>query len=671
MDILDLSRDDRLSIYRAINSTNVFNEFKTYERFADFLSAVSPDLHTRPSNDTRFRTLYEDIKQHAERNDDYSDDEVLLSKINILNPKIFESFLLELAKEEWYSLIPQLRDKVIRTINAELQTFNLLITQRIDNDGNYSPTIVKGESKFSTADVEKNNITIFIDPSPVYPSNNKNNHEEPDVYPALVLAYDRGWNDYNVHSQFDVFYHTSPEDAAYIGKTKIIVTDDILEKGNNRGRDSIYIIDYFNDLKFNYLPSSFCSLGQDKSFYYNLREAIEDEKATKSLLWAIKDVGVFPTLQEKFEKESLWGSLTRVDSAERMLRFAREAMDGIHIHHYDFTYNFHPPYSEKGTSIPVAFDFKSAPPVPSRMYVLIGKNGSGKTRLLSAIPQSLRWRNPEYFNGQIPRFGKIIAVSNSHYDNFDIPEGKADFNYVYCGLSEIVNDKRHAQSTESIITHIIENCNKANRRVKDLLKKGMSQISDEKLVDYIFACSDTEYYEGNKDSVRGLLRNLSSGETGLLYLFSSILTNIRYDSLILFDEPENHLHPNSIMLIVSLLYEILEKYDSYAIIATHSPIVVNAVRAENVLTVRRESNECNIRKIGMESLGANLSDLTEHVFGTLGLPLHYRKLIEELIEEGAKVEEIAEYLKSPDLELSFPVRLYLDMKIINQRKRQE
>ena len=35
---------------------------------------------------------------------------------------------------------------------------------------------------------------------------------------------------------------------------------------------------------------------------------------------------------------------------------------------------------------------------------------------------------------------------------------------------------------------------------------------------------------------------MSSGESSLLFIFCNIVANIRYDSLILFDEPETHLH---------------------------------------------------------------------------------------------------------------------------------
>lgn len=55
------------------------------------------------------------------------------------------------------------------------------------------------------------------------------------------------------------------------------------------------------------------------------------------------------------------------------------------------------------------------------------------------------------------------------------------------------------------------------------------------------------------------------------------------NSLLLFDEPETHLHPNMIFKLVKSLYKILETEESYAIIATHSPIIIQQVPSKNIL----------------------------------------------------------------------------------------
>ena len=55
---------------------------------------------------------------------------------------------------------------------------------------------------------------------------------------------------------------------------------------------------------------------------------------------------------------------------------------------------------------------------------------------------------------------------------------------------------------------------------------------------------------------------------------TELVCNIEKESLILFDEPEIHLHPNAIANVMRMFSKLLEEYDSYAIFATHSPIIL-------------------------------------------------------------------------------------------------
>ncbi|MBW6100166.1 ATP-binding protein [Escherichia coli] len=44
--------------------------------------------------------------------------------------------------------------------------------------------------------------------------------------------------------------------------------------------------------------------------------------------------------------------------------------------------------------------------------------------------------------------------------------------------------------------------------------------------------------------------------------------------LVLFDEPETHLHPPLLAVLMSALRIVLNEVDAFAIVATHSPVVV-------------------------------------------------------------------------------------------------
>ena len=83
------------------------------------------------------------------------------------------------------------------------------------------------------------------------------------------------------------------------------------------------------------------------------------------------------------------------------------------------------------------------------------------------------------------------------------------------------------------------------------------------------------------------LENSSSGETHLLCQFIGIMADIRHDSLVLIDEPENSSHPDWQMNYVGWLKDIFSGYsDCHFIIATHSPLILANMKASESTIVR-------------------------------------------------------------------------------------
>lgn len=85
----------------------------------------------------------------------------------------------------------------------------------------------------------------------------------------------------------------------------------------------------------------------------------------------------------------------------------------------------------------------------------------------------------------------------------------------------------------------------------------------------------------------------SSGETHLLCQFIGIMADIRHESLILIDEPENSSHPDWQMHYVGWLKDIFREYnDCHFIIATHSPLILANMKASEstIVRLKRGSN---------------------------------------------------------------------------------
>lgn len=91
--------------------------------------------------------------------------------------------------------------------------------------------------------------------------------------------------------------------------------------------------------------------------------------------------------------------------------------------------------------------------------------------------------------------------------------------------------------------------------------------------------------------------------------------HIENGSLLLIDEPETHLHPNFISLIISALHKILTATGSYSIISTHSVYIVREVPQDQVIILERGEKTMLSKTTGMTTLGANLGSLSSFIFG--------------------------------------------------------
>ena len=153
-----------------------------------------------------------------------------------------------------------------------------------------------------------------------------------------------------------------------------------------------------------------------------------------------------------------------------------------------------------------------------------------------------------------------------------------------------------------------------------------------------------------------------------MYVVSEIVANIRFDSLLLFDEPETHLHPNAISQLMNGIAELVSEFESYCIIATHSPIIIQEMFSRDVLVISREENIPSVKKIGVESFGENLSVITEEIFGNRAIPKFYETTIKKLVKIHITYDKVLEVMKEDSLPLSLNVRLYLQSLVERNAK---
>ncbi|PTT75490.1 MULTISPECIES: AAA family ATPase [unclassified Chryseobacterium] len=442
-----------------------------------------------------------------------------------------------------------------------------------------------------------------------------------DQYPCFVLEHN-SWDDFNRKTSFNLSFYDSERRYENIGKIKIMHEEE-------------YETIEFIPREFEELPDEFCSLGQSIHFYKDLKSSLVDSQLFYTVLDALNDMAFLPAVRDRFENNrNFKTSLLRFSEAEKAFHEAKRVLENLPIEQdFIFTYQCHLPNANGIHK--VDFNFGDNEYLPNRIIGLIGKNGTGKTQFLAQLAIDLSGQaekeliDTETFYPSRPLFSKVITVSYSAFDKFSRPQKDKSFSYKYCGLRD-ENDKLLTS------TKLIKNYENAVKAIWDTNRhnkwyKIMNTIIGTHLADIFYEeIFENENFEIVDNTTSKLL---SSGQSFLMYVITEILASIRENSLLLFDEPEMHLHPNAIANFIRMLDILLGEFDSYAVVATHSPIIIQEIPSRYIKVFDREGDVPFIRNLGLESFGENLDELTEEVFQTKDVKGTYKEVFEKLCKQ--------------------------------------
>lgn len=650
--MIKISRKTKSELFTALkNEVNPFGREDGSDWIMGFLGDVW-DLRAMPSEDPRYNDAYGDIYQHTVRNNDYETDYLFLERLKLFDDdEIFNKFIETIVSSNHRENEDEII-KFVLLINSylEKEKIALIVTgYDVREFPIYSIQIkIVGESMI---DLPPNNINFKVVKSHLRRFDKFSSHTPPTIFPSFVLVHNENWNDYSKRTEFALFFYKNEEEHENIGTTKIT---------NGKDSNSASVLPE----SFTQLPSDFCSLGQEYDYYRKLKDATG--RVFESVLFALRDAAFFPEINDIFEKNNIFrNSLIRFDEAERLLREAKHKIYGYDLKKlYSFKYSFTPKYTKE--SLEVEFDFNNQTEVPNRIYALIGNNGTGKTQLITSLPLGISQKKNDLFFPRPPLFSKVIAVSYSIFDDFEIPNKTSSFNYVYCGISNIKEDKKETLSPTSQLQRFHHTWKKIKELERmDKWRSILLNFIDSNLID-TFIVKDSEQDNSltvNVNNFTEVRKKLSSGQSIILYIISEIVANIRLDSLILFDEPETHLHPNAVSQLMNTINELIHEFDSYCIITTHSPLVIQELLSRNVYVIERHEDIPSVRKIGIESFGENLTVLTEEVFGNRVIEKSYKKIINNLVDLGKSYAEIIDQLETDNVPLSLNARLYIKSQL--------
>lgn len=459
--------------------------------------------------------------------------------------------------------------------------------------------------------------------------------------PTIVLKIDR-WDDFGYKTTFDASIST-------VNGYKALGSVKILQRGQESGRPEI-------PRKFTELPAEFCSLGQDISYYENLME--ESEEIRVDYFQSLRDAAYLPNIEKEYKNEPGWeASLLRFGQAVHALKDGRAIIRGSHLSTDRLSFVFDWRHSAIGTGI--SFEFDDSTFLPGRFHALIGYNGVGKTTLLadlamaaSAGAKRIRVSNEPLSSiaGKDRTFGAVVAVSYSAFDTFRTPESvigiddgsavkNSVFGYVYCGLRRsTLNVDREStvelKSIDEIRSEFAEALNIAGHRERGgSLREALEALSREP--SFEVAGVDLAQLGVGLDS-KGVIEafnGLSTGHKIVLNIVAQLAAHLRTRSLVLIDEPETHLHPPLVAALLRAIQVLLKSHGSFAILATHSPVVVQELPSRYVRILERFGGEITLREPEIETFAENIGSITRNVFSLDSTATDYQGILATLSKD--------------------------------------
>jgi hypothetical protein len=148
----------------------------------------------------------------------------------------------------------------------------------------------------------------------------------------------------------------------------------------------------------------------------------------------------------------------------------------------------------------------------------------------------------------------------------------------------------------------------------------------------------------------GWFRSWSTGHKIVMHAVASLVAYTEPKSIVLFDEPESHLHPPLLAALMHAMRAVLRRNDAFAVVATHSPVVVQETLGRHIAIVRRFGAETRILHPRIETYGESIGELTNEIFGLTADATDFHQTLTHLVDAGLPLETI-EGLFEPGLSL--------------------
>jgi predicted ATPase len=489
----------------------------------------------------------------------------------------------------------------------------------------------------------------------------------------LFCLKEDNWDDFGFKTIFTVTVYDENGHVHDLGNVKIGY------KGQLSGLTSEFIRKEFTSLDDN-----FFSLGQEPEYYEKIYNDLS-ETCKINLLNGLNDVAFNSSSLEVAKSDEIEAKAKDLDSvfSVSLLRnvsssviteqFSKILQGEAPLSEYNFFYE--KPADDRYSGLRVEFDVNPKIKPSSNIHILIGRNGVGKTTLLNNMVKAIipdlegSFENVGCFYQQKPwgavplgdyYFRGVVSVSFSAFDSFEPPPPQSNKNngicYRYVGLKTVnqpnYNYEDRLKTTSELCSELVASLkvclsvNGKRKRWVNAVKKLESDInfSDMNLCSLVDVerKDATEYRDELGLAAFSTFSRLSSGHAIVLLTLTKLVETIEEKTLVLIDEPESHLHPPLLSAFTRALSDLLVSRNGFAIIATHSPVVLQETPKACVSILRRSRLTGAVDKPTIETFGENVGTLTREVFGLEVSKSGFYDLLFKSVKQGRSYEQILE-----------------------------
>ncbi len=488
-------------------------------------------------------------------------------------------------------------------------------------------------------------------------------------YKESVLLIKDHWDDwFTYETQFFMHYVDFSGDIHDIGAVKIG------QLGMEQGQRSPNL-----SVKFDRLPNDCFSLGQSDFYYENIKRL--GDTVREKILSDMRDLAY---------NSDLYSQVRYIDVTQKSLmrevshfmitkQYRRIANGNARLTRYEIEYTY--PCEENADEVKMNFTVVPDSNPPTNIHVVIGRNNVGKTYLIKNILSALysiddgkdhgSLRSTNESTGRLvgswnQAFANVLCVSFSPFDNYsDIiahVSGKKAMPFSYIGIKQNYDDKyvNSAKKDETAGSEVgisslssilfsnfhqsLKSCIRSHRKLEmlnltfDILESDtVFQRSDLRQL-----ISESSYMDDHDLSQKSytIFKRLSSGHQVIMLTLVQLIANLTERTFVILDEPENHLHPPLLSAFIRALSELLIRYNGVALVATHSPVILQEVPRKCVWKINRNGTEVTTSRLGIETFGATIGALTREVFELEVRKSGFHKIIYDEVDKGKSYEEI-------------------------------